>query len=58
MGKDGIILPFWERFMDDILAVVKKYDVTFVLESLNNIDKKIAFPMETEMDHSLPWMSK
>lgn len=37
MEKEGIVLFFWVRYVDDILAVVKRYDV---LANLNNIHKK------------------
>lgn len=53
--KEGIIPPLWVRYVDmcDVLAVVKKQDATSLLASLNNIHRKIAFTIETEVDQSL-----
>lgn len=53
--KEGIIPPFWVRYVGDVLVVGKRQGVTSMLASLNNIHEKIAFTMEMEVEHSLPF---
>lgn len=56
MGKKLKIPPFWVRYVDDVLAAVKRQGATLVLASFNNISKKIAFTIETEMVDTLPFL--
>lgn len=59
MEKEGVVPSVSIRYVDDVLAVVKKQDRHSVLASLNNIHRKITFTIETEVDRSLLfWMSK
>jgi len=46
----------WKRFVDDILAVVKKNQVQELLIHLNSQHSNIAFTMEEEVAGSLPFM--
>lgn len=40
LEKEGIILLFWVRFVDDVHAVVKRQEVTAVLASPHNAYRK------------------
>ena len=46
----------WERFVDDILAIVEKTRTKELLEYLNNQHDRIQFTMEEEQEGSLPFM--
>ena len=46
----------WKRFVDDILAIVKKTEVDTLLQFLNNQHQRIQFTIEEGKDGSLPFM--
>ena len=46
----------WKRFVDDVLAVVKKNYGNMLLEKLNSVHENISFTSEEEADDSLPFM--
>ena len=46
----------WKRFVDDIIAVIKKTEKERILRHLNMQHPKITFTREEEKDKSLPFM--
>ena len=53
---NGTVPRVWKRFVDDVLAVVRKANVERFLDHLNNIHPNILFTMELEQNKSLPLM--
>ena len=55
--SDGSICPrLWKRFVDDVLAVVKRDKGSPLLDHLNEQHPNIKFTMEEEEEGSLPFM--
>ena len=52
----GTVPRVWKRFVDDVLAVVRKAEVERFLDHLNNTHPNILFTMELEQNRSLPSM--
>ena len=52
----GTVPRVWKRFVDDVLAVVRKAEVERFLDHLNNTHPNILFTMELEQNRSLPFM--
>ncbi|XP_037910147.1 uncharacterized protein LOC119650965 [Hermetia illucens] len=48
--KQGIMLKFWARYVDDILVIIPNEDIEKTLEAINNIHRNITFAMEKEGD--------
>ena len=46
----------WKRFVDDMIAVMKKERSKLYLEYLNQQHEKIKFTMEEERGGSIPFM--
>lgn len=47
---------FWRRFVDDILAIVKREKVTEVLDWLNTVDPNIKFTCAEEENGCIPFL--
>ena len=52
----NVKLKLWKRFVDDVIAVVKKNYSQTLLAHLNNQHERIEFTMEEEQNGSLPFM--
>ena len=52
----GTVPRVWKRFVDDVLAVVRKAEVERFLDHLNSTHPNILFTMELEQNRSLPFM--
>ncbi|XP_037942439.1 uncharacterized protein LOC119675315 [Teleopsis dalmanni] len=52
----GITFKFITKYVDDIFAVIKKFDKEIILTTLNNFHPKIKFTYEEELDHKLPYL--
>ena len=52
----GIVPRVWKRFVEDVLAVVRKAEVEGFLDHLINIHPYILFTIEQEQIRSLPFM--
>ena len=46
----------WLRFVDDVLAIVKRTSLPSMLEHLNKQNAAITFTMEVEKDGKLPFL--
>ncbi|XP_067617033.1 uncharacterized protein [Eurosta solidaginis] len=54
--KHDIDIKFLVKYVDDILAIVKRKDVDLILETLNKYHNKIQFTIEMERDDSIPYL--
>ena len=46
----------WDRYVDDVLATVKKEKVDNILHTINNTTKNIAFTKEEEHDNKIAFL--
>ena len=46
----------WDRYVDDVLATVKKYKTDDILQTINNTTKNIKFTKEEEQDNKLAFL--
>jgi hypothetical protein len=46
----------WKRFVDDIMAILKKQNYKEILDRVNSIEQALQFTMETEKDRTLPFL--
>ena len=55
--KTMVSMPkLWLRFVDDVLAIMKRQDVDTTLQHINEQHPDICFTMEIESDGSLPFL--
>jgi hypothetical protein len=47
---------FWARYVDDVIAIVKRDKIEEMMESLNNLSPTIRFTIEREVDRKLPFL--
>lgn len=51
------LLPrFWTRYVDDVLAIVKKNSTNAMLHTINNQFQSIKFTIELEINKSIPFL--
>ena len=46
----------WERFVDDVFLIIKKYSLEGFFKHVNSLHDQIKFTMETETDSRLPFL--
>lgn len=56
INEKRIIPPFCVRYVDNVLAIVKRQDASSTLARFNNMHKTIIFAMETKKDHSVRFL--
>ena len=55
-GNSNNDIKTWDRYVDDVLASVKKDKVDNILHTINNTTKNIAFTKEEEHDNKLAFL--
>lgn len=56
LKSNGQIPRVWHRYVDDVVAIVRKDDITNVLDTLNSKHQSIKFTYETEINEKLPFL--
>jgi len=58
LKEDGLLPRIWLRYVDDVFAVIKREDLSNILNTLNTRCDNIKFTSETEdeISHSLPFL--
>ncbi|XP_011861985.1 PREDICTED: uncharacterized protein LOC105558734 [Vollenhovia emeryi] len=56
LQKLGFDVPIFYRYVDDILTVLPKTKIDFVLSIFNNYHPRLRFTFETESHNSIPFL--
>lgn len=56
LKKSNIYIKFIAKYVDDILAIVKKSDLEIILKALNQYHQKLQFTVEIENNNSLAFL--
>ena len=51
--EEKVIVMFYARYVDDTLLIIKKKDISYVLNQFNNFDKNLKFTIRT-FENSVP----
>ena len=51
--EEKVIIMFYARYVDDTLLIIKKKDISYVLNQFNNFDKNLKFTIRT-FENSVP----
>ena len=49
-------LPFWKRYVDDTLTIVKEVSINHLLQQLNSFHPNIQFAVEIESSRRIPFL--
>lgn len=56
LGNKDINIKYIAKYVDDILAVIKKEDKDEILKALNSYHPKLQFTMEVELDKMIAYL--
>ncbi len=56
LASAPVRLPFWKRFVDDIISAVSRNDIDILLQHLNSIEPSIQFTVERETNGDLAFL--